>query len=83
MTIISLDGRAAGYTDARNFILTVPVSSESLPRLIEPADSTWSLLKGSIAWFFNVRGTANTHMGPTPARWWMSTDIALVAIYHM
>ena len=30
-------------TDARNFILTVPVSSESLPRLIEPADSRWSL----------------------------------------
>jgi len=41
VTIVSLDGRAAGYTDARNFILTVPVSSESLPRLIEPVTSSF------------------------------------------
>ena len=29
LTVISLDGRAAGYTDARNYLLAVPVSSES------------------------------------------------------
>ena len=33
LTVISLDGRAAGYTDARNFLLTVPVSSESLTEI--------------------------------------------------
>ena len=47
LTAISLDGRAAGLTDARNFILAVPVSSESLPRSIKPADGQESLLKGS------------------------------------
>ena len=48
LTVISLDGRAAGYTDARNFLLTVPVSSESLPRSIEPAGGYRSLLKGLV-----------------------------------
>ena len=72
LTAISPGGRAAGLTDARNFILTVPVNSESLPRSTKLADGQRSLLKKSSATLFNVRGTANTHMGPTPARWWMS-----------
>ena len=76
-TVISLDGRAAGYTDARNLLLAEPVSSESFTEINQPTDGQRSLLKGSSASLFNVRGTANTHMGPTPARWWMSTDIAL------
>ena len=72
LTAISPDGRAAGLTDARNFILAVPVSSELLPRSIKPADGQRSLLKGSSSTLLNARGTANTHMGPTPVRWWMS-----------
>ena len=58
LTVMSLDGRAAGLTDARNFLLTVPVISEPLPRSIKPADGRQSSLKGSSASFFNVRGTA-------------------------
>ena len=72
LTVISPGGCAAGLTDVRNFIPAVPVSSEPLPRSIKPADGQRSLLKGSRVTLFNVRGTANTHMGPTPARWWMS-----------
>ena len=45
---ISPDGRAAGLTDALNFILAVPVSSESLPRSTKPADGDQSLLKGLV-----------------------------------
>ena len=59
---MSLDGRAAGLTDARNFILAVPVSSESLPRSIKPADGERSLLKGSSAILFNARGVQRTRI---------------------
>ena len=52
LAVISLDGRAAGLTDARNFILAVPVSSKSLPRSIKPADGQGPLLKGTGAYMF-------------------------------
>ena len=47
--VISLDGRAAGYTDARNLLLAEPVSSESFTESNQPTDGQRSLLKGSSA----------------------------------
>ena len=49
LTAISLDGRAAGYTDARNLLLADPVSSESFTEINQPTDGQRSLLKGPSA----------------------------------
>ena len=35
LAVFSLDGRAAGYTDDRNYLLAVPVSSESVTEIIQ------------------------------------------------